>query len=322
LLYYAFAVLFILVFYCKPKTKRLLGATSFLSLCLLAALPVYSNATKQVSISTSVSILDVGHGSASFLQLPNNKTVLIDGGGPGTDYFDIGERIIGPFLWYNKISRLDAVIISHPHADHYNGLEFILKHFRPETLWINGWPWADPAYKRLLDLARTLDIEIKIPGTNQVILESGPAKLMCLSCDEIIDGKDLSRSLIHKKYGTDINDSSLVLKLETGNGSVLFPGDINSNTIDKLAKKKNLQADVLLAPHHGSRSSLTENTVNFIKPDYLAISAGRQNKFILAHEFFSTLEKNEIRILNTSQDGTLKFTFNTDGIILSRYQLN
>jgi competence protein ComEC len=323
ILFYTFILSIVMTFHLETTRKRLCLILALFSFCCLLATPAISNINKQTSLSTSVSILDVGHGSSILLQLPKNKNILLDGGGAGSESFNIGERIIGPFLWYKQISHLDAVIISHPHADHYNGLEFILKHFHPKELWVNGMSGHDPEYMQLINLAEKLGITVKIPKTDEILFQSTSARLQCVLNDvpthyfsDKMDGSTLTPR-------PHTNDMSLVLRLETSDNSFLFPADISAKMADILvSEKKNIQADILLAPHHGSRSSMSLDFIEAVAPKYVAISAGRNNPFNFPDKSFFDLQKRGIYVSSTGRDGTLTFTVEEGKTIMSRYQVN
>ena len=76
-----------------------------------------------------VIFLDVGQGDATFIELPDGRRLLVDGGPGGARRFDVGERVIAPFLWNRPVRRLDVVALSHSDADHAGGLAAILRHF-------------------------------------------------------------------------------------------------------------------------------------------------------------------------------------------------
>ncbi|MFC1844573.1 DNA internalization-related competence protein ComEC/Rec2 [Thermodesulfobacteriota bacterium] len=323
IIFYIFLLSTVMTFHLQKTLKRLAVFIAIFSFFCLLAAPAISNITARISTSTSVSILDVGHGSAIVLQLPHNKNILIDGGGAVSDNFNIGERVIGPFLWKKKINRLDSVVISHPHADHYNGLPFLLTHFHPKELWINDTTGDDPEYKELLNLASKLNIAIKTPETDEVLFQDNNTRLLCLhnGVPEEYATKKGQGSFLTKRL--DTNDLSLVLKLETADNSFLFPADISATMANTLiSEKRNLQADILLAPHHGSRSSMSFDFIEAVGPEYIAISAGRYNPFNLPDKSFFDLEQKGIQVLTTGRDGTLTFTGEGGKTLLSRYQVN
>jgi len=278
LTYYSFLISSVIALHLAGRQKRNVFIIALYLLFTLLAAPIVTSITKHSSGTASVTFLDVGHGSSILLQLPHNKNILIDGGGAGGDVFDIGERVIGPFLWKQKLNRLDAVVVTHPHSDHFNGLPFILTHFKPRILWVNGTLGNETGYRELLEFADQLGIETITARSEELLYQDGSTRLVCLQ-----GGDELNTNpAFHRGHGSSVNpnDLSIVLRLETNNKSFLFPGDISAARAEKLIKEgKRLQADVLMAPHHGSSSSLSMFFVNNVAPDYIAISAGRNNPF-------------------------------------------
>ena len=322
ILFYIFILSTVMFFHLEITKKRFCLIIALFSFIWLLTAPAISRITHNASTTTSVSILDVGHGSAILLQLPHNKNILIDGGGAGSENFNIGERIIGPFLWKKQLSHLDAVVISHPHADHYNGLAFILTHFHPKVLWVNGMAGRDPEYQHLLDLANKLDIAIKIPKTDDMLFRSGNTWLQCVYNGALTEFSSNS-NLSSQPQKPDTNNMSLVLRLETAAGSFLFPADINVTMANNLVSdRRNIQAHILLAPHHGSRSSMSLDFIETVAPKYIAISAGRNSPFDFPDKSFFGLQQKGIQILTTGRDGTLTFEMEDKEIIVSRYQVN
>jgi len=101
--------------------------------------------------------IDVGQGDSILLVSPSGRTLLVDAGGlPQWAHsdLDIGEDVVSPYLWSRAISRLDAVAITHAHADHMGGAAAILANFRPRELWLAD-P-SDPEMKILVQQAQAL----------------------------------------------------------------------------------------------------------------------------------------------------------------------
>ena len=73
-----------------------------------------------------VTFLDVGQANSALVEFPMGKKMLIDGGGFPRDHFDVGRMVVAPYLWHSKIRRIDYLVLSHPQADHMNGLRFIV----------------------------------------------------------------------------------------------------------------------------------------------------------------------------------------------------
>ena len=86
-----------------------------------------------------VTAIDVGQGASTLMEFPGGDVMLMDGGGFSDNrIFDMGQRVVAPLLWRRKIARVNILALSHPNADHLNGLIFIARHFHVQELWING----------------------------------------------------------------------------------------------------------------------------------------------------------------------------------------
>jgi len=267
---------------------------------------------------TEVSFLDIGQGSSTVIRMPGGKTVLLDGGNTSSPPFDPGERVIAPFLWKKQVWRLEDMIVSHPHSDHFNGLRFVLRRFKPKRLWINGIENASLPYKELLQEAKKSGITVITPVSGNCIISDGTAKLTALNGNypETVRGK-ISRDF-------SINDQSLVIKLQHKDSAFLFPGDI-SEKMEKILVETgmDLQADVLLAPHHGSRSSGSVPFISAVNPEIIVVSAGRNRRGRYLDAGHLKRWRDEGRtVLTSSQDGTI--TCSTDGkdIQVSNYTKN
>ncbi len=94
----------------------------------------------------TLTAVDVGQGSATLIRFPGGKRLLLDGGGFFDDTFDVGKYVVAPFLWKERISRIDTIVLTHPHPDHLQGLLFILENFNVSEVWTNGEVSDTPSY--------------------------------------------------------------------------------------------------------------------------------------------------------------------------------
>lgn len=253
--------------------------------------------------SLEASFLDVGHGSSTLLQYPSGMNILIDGGGPAPGSSgspSAGERIIAPFLWHKGIRRLDAVVITHPDADHYNGLGFILEHFSPTLLWVRDKNGHDHAFQELIRFASKRNISVAIPAKGQR-LGNDAAYLECL--DNL--GVDLPLASPNSRHAAN---SGLILKACDGSSCTLFPGDIGKNEERRLIElSRDLSADLLLAPHHGSGGSNSPEFLSAVSPRLIVVSAGRSEGGRFPHtSLVRECERRRIPLFTTAGWGTLQ----------------
>lgn len=253
-----------------------------------------------------VTFLDVGQGNAVVLELPQSKTVLVDGGGLATERFNVGERLIAPFLWSRGIATLDAVVVSHPHSDHWNGLPFIIKHFRPATLWVNGKGGDDYGYAALLAEAQMLGITIKVPQPGEVLCASGMTRLHNLASLHLTVATFPTPKTGRTKGRPDANNQSLVLQLRHGNHACLLPGDIDATHEKHLLREKGVESAVLLAPHHGSKHSSSPEFIAAVRPQTIVVSAQGGTKARFPHsEKRKMWQEMGIPVLITGNSGTI-----------------
>ena len=110
----------------------------------------------------SLTAVDVGQGSAILIRFPGGKRMLVDGGGFFDDTFDVGKYVIAPFLWHERIERIDTVALTHPHPDHLQGLLFILENFDVREVWTNGQTLDTTLYQSFCNIIRNRGIPLKV----------------------------------------------------------------------------------------------------------------------------------------------------------------
>jgi len=273
----------------------------FLGICLLFIFPL-QNFRDSLLSSTEIVFLDVGQGSSTLVNFPGGNRVLIDGGGASSAKFNVGESVIARYLWQKGITDIDAVAITHPDADHYNGIPFILKRFHPDTLWINGSSGHDQEYSELLELAKQLGIEIKTPTGQEILMEARGQKLVNISNPFLND-------VFNSATAISSNEQSLILQVKGESFSCLLPGDISTKVENVLvAQHANLHSSILLAPHHGSKTSNSEAFLASIQPEYIVVSAGRFRPLLFpSTKLRSYAAKRTIPLLVTAEKGAITF---------------
>jgi len=256
-----------------------------------------------------VTVIDVGNGGASLLEFPRGYTLLIDGGGfADNSVFDVGEKVIAPLLWRKKICTVDTLILTHPNSDHLNGLIYIAEHFHVKNVWTNSEPRDTIGYALFMQVIRNR--KIFFPAYPQI-----PRK-------QRINGVELN--LLHppadflerrsSEKWRNLNNNSLVVQVTLGSTSLLFPGDImaaaEKELVEVLGAK--LSSSVLIAPHHGSRTSSSRIFLDAVSPEVVIISSGENHRFQLPNpEVLNRYEQGGYRIYRTNRDGAV--CLSTDG---------
>lgn len=234
--------------------------------------------------------LNVGQGDAILMRMPAGEWVLVDGG-PDTKVLDWMGRIM-PF--YER--RLELVINSHPHADHLNGLVEVFTRYDVENLWITGVKYNYAGYQKMLE-------EAAVRGTRVIYTSGKDGRIGKVGFDLIYPLRSLQGEGME-----NVNNSSIVFRLIYGGRRIFFSGDLEEQKEAELVRAEglNLEADILKAGHHGSKTSNTEGFVRKISPDYAVISCGVDNKF--KHPFPGTLERFGrlgATVYRTDLDGTV-----------------
>ena len=243
----------------------------------------------------------MGKGSSTLLEFADGTTILIDGGGSSSDRFNVGRQIIAPFLWKQRVWRLNSLIITHPDSDHYNGLGFIVRRFHPQIAYINEQPIQSQSYDALIKTIQQRHIRLTTPQSGQTLHTDSLCRLTCIGMTGLADKNDSD------------NNQGLVMRLDCGEKTFLFPADIEQRSEEILLENnRKLRADVLLAPHHGSKTSCSHPFLRAVAPKVIVVSAGgRQQNFFPAPRNRRWWQKNHIPFLITGINGTVACT--TDG---------
>ncbi len=294
--------LFLTIHYLAKKKHLMAGYSSvFLAVAVLLYIFPPPTGTEEDYTSSEIVFLDIGQGSCTLIQTPSNKNILIDGGTVASPDFDIGRAVIAPFLWKRNIGKIDHIIITHPDSDHYNGLFFILQHFPVNKLWTSRLDGSS-RWKELLKTARLRQVKIEQISTEKILVEEENVSLTILMNTD--DGK-------YHSHG----NSGLVSLYTHHSTSVLFPGDIPAAAEHQLIHTfPKLRADVLLASHHGSKTSNSRAFLEKISPKIIVTSAGyfQKNRFP-SQALLDFTRKNNIQHYATHTEGTVFLTITNAG---------
>lgn len=268
----------------------------FIPLSILITIFISRNLNFNPEKNLRITFIDVGQGDATFIELPDGNNMLVDCGKKFMD-FNAGERIIAPFLWFQKIKKINILVMTHHQADHTGGCKYIIERFAPEEIWLQDTEWNLEGF----DTGNAIVRKFK----DHTIKDNNGVKI--ISMNSGISNKP------------DDNNNSLVLKIEYKNFSLLLTGDIGEK-IENLLSGKRLKSTVLKVPHHGSCTSSSHEFLRSVNPVMAIISAGRQNMF--HHPCKKTVERlREFtnRIFVTANDGSITITSDGEHFCYTTY---
>lgn len=215
-----------------------------------------------------VTILDVGQGDAIHIETPGGKHLFVDTG-RWSPMSNSGDRVLLPYIEHMGIDKIDAVILSHPHADHIGGLPALIENVPIGTIYHSEYPYDSALYNRYQKMAK----EYTIPLVN---LLSG----------DIVDIDPAVRLFVLGPAAGDTphrnpNNHSVVIRLQYGDTSFLLTGDAEKEQEHQLAEMYGdfLDVNVYKAGHHGSRTSSTDMFINYVQPEITAVSLGFRNRY-------------------------------------------
>lgn len=282
----------------KQKCISVCGSLLFFFILILYPFPSQSQYLR-------VTLIDVGQGDSILVEFPGQEKMLIDGGGILFSSFDVGERVVSPFLWRKGIKKIDYLVLTHLHPDHLIGLLSIAQNFQLQEFWhTHGYPQRGH-YQKLYDLLPEYVSKIKLyQGYSRAIQ------------NVTIEALHPPRS--GSRFSAENNNQSLVLRISYGETSFLMTGDIEIEAEKEILKHNSkIQSLVLKSPHHGSPSSSSEAFLNAVSPKLILISVGKNNPYGLPHK--STIQKYQNRhaaIYRTDLHGAIEITSDGNSLFL------
>jgi len=243
-----------------------------------------------------VNFINVGEGDCILIEAPNKINILIDGGGTPQSDFDVGSKIVVPYLRRKGINEIDLLILTHPHLDHLEGLLPVLMEFKVDMVLDSGLPCDLSEYKEFISL----------------IIKKGIPYHKAKAGDNFIFSNNLEIFLLNPLYDSDFyeesdfNNASIVVKLFYKNADFLFTGDIEEAAEKKLLVWQNiLQSDILKVAHHGSTSSTNLQFLDKVNPSIAVITVGKNHFGHPSQKTIERLEDKNIQIYRTDEDGTI-----------------
>lgn len=271
-------------------------ASLFLALCIVCFIRFRP---------TTVSFIDIGQGDACLIRAGREGNVLIDSGDEGSG------AVLRSYFRLQNMRELDAVFLSHFHADHVSGvMELIDSGFPIKKIYIAAYTGTSELEPLVLGMAEKSNIPVQRLGAGETV-SCGEANYEVLSPSR--EGAD-----------DNLNNFSMVLRMECKNTSFLFTGDMESDASLILSAENGdkLHCDVLKVPHHGGKSAAREELIRACGADFAVISVAADNTY---HEpsdaMLYLLQKENTGIFRTDRDGTVVMTLGDSGILNVRTML-
>jgi competence protein ComEC len=267
----------------------------------------HSATRMRLSHRLRVTALDVGQGDATLIDLPDGRLMLIDGGGFVGVPIDPGERVLVPTLRARRRHRIDILVLTHAHPDHYGGLASVVQQVEVGEFWYGGEPAsaseapaaAAASLPRLLQLLRQRGARMRtsaelcaagghIDDALQLLhpcpargVSGSPSGSPFDAASDDLSGAEGADGAERAERAPSVNDASLVLRIRHGRHAALLVGDAEHWAEQRLlaTRPDALDADFLKVGHHGSRTSSSPEFVARVTPVVASISCGIRNRF-------------------------------------------
>lgn len=248
--------------------------------------------------------LNVGQGDATLIKTPSNHYFLIDGGPSDQVVNELGKIL--PF-WQRKI---DAVLLTHPQADHMSGLIDVMKRFQVQRVLINPIKNDTAEWREFFQLVRDKQVLLRHFWQSELIIDN----------DIIIEGLWPPPERLGSPISdADLNALSQISLLKFGNFRALLLGDselgLENPALEFFPWER---VNLMKIPHHGSKNALSSQSLNRLLPKVGIISVGQGNSYNLPNkETIEFLEKSDVKVLRIDEMGTIEVVTNGRGWSLS-----
>ena len=296
-----FLLLFSILIPEKFKRQKFIFISGFLVILIILVTFPFSSRSNFLKVT----FIDVGQGDSILVEYPGKKKMLIDGGGLMNSNFDIGERIVSPFLWKKGIKKIDYLVLTHAHPDHFLGLHAVVRNFKIEEFWEAYSPQDNPHYENFkADFPSKVFLRRAYKGIQEKV-------------------NDVSIDILHPEKDNFIvqsahNQQSVVLRIAYKSIAFLLTGDIGIGCEENIINSGQvLKSRVLKSPHHGSQTSSSLPFLDAVSPEIVIIMVGRNNIYQLPHkEITHRYEQLNLQVYRTDIHGAVEIATDGEKVII------
>ena len=254
--------------------------------------------------------LAVEHGCAAVLRLPSGATMLYDAGHYGEP--ESGVRSIAGYLWSEGITHLDAIVLSHPDADHFNAVPGLLERFSVGTVYVSPMMFDREAES--------------VKALRECVVQAGVPLREISAGDRLRGGEGCRIEVLHPlRQSAPANDSakssdnakSIVLAVEYLGKRLLLTGDLEPPGLSDVVAEEPWPCDVLLAPHHGSPRGDAPTLAAWALPKWVVVSGGR--RFNVSRTLAAYRQRGA-QTLHTAQTGAIEVHIDAAGLSVKTFR--
>lgn len=269
-----------------------------LILLIIVSFFIYTQESTKRTFSSEnilrVVFFDVGQGDSAFIETPDGKQILIDGGSDSS----VLRKLSSEMGFFDR--EIDMIIATHPDSDHIGGLVDVFERYEVKHIVMTENNHQSPVVEQFLNRVVDETATVHYARRDMVFDFGGEIKLRILFPDR--DPTNL-----------ESNTSSVVVQLIYRDSEFLFTGDSPKGIEEYLVSiDSQLESDVLKVGHHGSKTSTSQEFLEKVQAKYAVISAGKDNRYGHPHSVvIEALQEKRVEIFETSVMGDI--IFSTDG---------
>ncbi len=283
----------------KVFHKTALKISASIAVAAFTLVGAYAGLSAQNAHQLTVSYFDVGQGDAELIRTPSSQNILIDGGPDKT----VEEKLGSTLPFYDR--TIDLMILTHPHADHLNGLIGVLKTYPVKKVFLSEMKNKTEGYQEFLNIIREKNIPMEYVTEGKHVIFSPSVAI------------DILAPFNDEQSKIDVNNASVVAKITYQKTTFMFTGDAEVPEEEHMIRDgENVTSEVLKVGHHGSKTSTSEEFLAEVHPNIAIISVGKKNMYHHpSTEIIHRLEQNNITVYRTDEDGDI--TVKSDGAHVS-----